>query len=400
MVDPKNNNENNKELIEALKTEYDDVEVKKGNSFGLSMKKILFYIILITILLIISFWLLSLKSSKKDVDYTKYENTMIKAAKEYYKVNKNELPQKDGVKGEVTLSKLVELKYMNEYDDLKSCSGSVTVERNNNDYNYVSYLDCGSNYSSKLFYKKITEQKNIVTSGDGLYYINNEYVYRGEVVNNYVNFGGRVWRIVKIDSSNDIVLISDAMYGYNNPWDNRYNEATNNNAGYNIYEKSRIKDFLNDIYETDKEGKSKLSEPLFTKGVAKKIKGYKACVGKRDINVTVNNNLYECQSVIENTKLGLLTVSDYMNASIDSSCKAPSSYSCQNYNYLVDKDNDWWLSTANSSNTYEAYMVNSSGRIESIITSSYGAVRPVIHLDSNTVYKSGKGTETKPYVIE
>ena len=138
---------------------------------------------------------------------------------------------------------------------------------------------------------------------------------------------------------------------------------------------------------------------ILSKKNASKLVGYKLCVGKVDINQTVNNNTYECSKVIENTKIGLLTVSDYMSASTDSNCINPTSYSCKNYNYLV-KSASWWLVSASTSSTYETYIVSSFGIIEKAKSSRVARVRPVIHLSSNTKYTSGNGTEQKPYVIK
>ncbi len=401
MVDPKNNSESSKELVEALKTDYDEEIVedsKSSNGLGFNLKKVLLIFILIVVLLIITLWLLSINSKEKTTDYSKYEKNMISAAKDYYKVNDKELPA-DNSNSEVTLDKLIELKYMEDYSALKSCTGSVTVENKSGSYSYSSYLDCGDSYNSKVLFKEVTNSKNIVTSDAGLYRMNGEYVYRGEKVNNYVSFGGRIWRIVKIDGNNDIVLILDKFFDSINVWDDRYNEASGYNTGYNNYDKSRVKDYLEKMYESLKTEEYKDSF-LLTRQATKKIVNYKLCIGKVGYNNAVNNNSYECSQVVENTKIGLLTISDYMNASIDPNCKLPSSKSCQNYNYLSIKEGDWWLATANSDNTHEAYIVRSSGKIESIEANSYEDIRPVIHLKESTTYKSGNGTQTKPYVIE
>ena len=63
--------------------------------------------------------------------------------------------------------------------------------------------------SIELALENIIANEKIVTSGYGLYAVNGNYVYRGELVNNYVKFGKTLWRIVKITSNNNIVLISD-----------------------------------------------------------------------------------------------------------------------------------------------------------------------------------------------
>ncbi|MBP3799757.1 MAG: hypothetical protein ILA19_02120 [Bacilli bacterium] len=402
MVDPKDNNEKNKELVEALKTEYDDEEVvvesKSNNVFGFKMKKLLLLFLLIIILLIITLWLLSLSSKEKSINYSSYEKKMISAAKDYYKVNDKELPGNNS-SSEVTLAKLVELKYMEDYSLLKSCTGSVTVENKNSSYSYSSYLDCGDDQSSKSLYRHLTQSNNITASGDGLYRMNNEYVFRGEIVNNYVNFSNRLWRIVKIDSNNDIVLILNDNFNAVNTWDDRYNETNDYNSGYNDYEKSRIKDFLDETYRNIKEGNTKDSELLMTKAATKKLVNYKLCIGKVGFNQTTKNNSYECSKVIENTKFGLLTISDYMNASLDTNCNAPSSKSCENYNYLINRNN-WWLVTANSDNNYQVYLIESYGGIVSSNAYLYQYVRPVIHLSKNIKYTSGNGTENKPYIIE
>lgn len=326
MVDPKDNNEKNKELVEALKTEYDDEEVvaesKSNNVFGFKLKKVLIVLILIVILLIIVLWLLSVDSSKT--------------------TNSNK---------------------------------------------------------GKLLYNELISQNNIVTNDAGLYQVNNQYVFRGETVNNYVKFSNRIWRIVKIDSNNDIVLILDNYFSFMHNWDDRYNENTNYNSGYNEYSKSRIKDFFNDMYNDSLNSKESNKNVLLTKSSVKKIVDYNLCVDKASVNQELKNN-YGCSVTLNNVKIGLLTLSDYINASLDSSCKNSDSRSCQNYNYLAKKSGSWWLATANSENNTDVYMVASRGRIFTSKASRIAYIRPVIHLSKNIKYTSGNGTENKPYVIE
>lgn len=399
MVNPNNNNDSNKDLIEALKTEEDEVvETKEKSIFGLQMKKIIFFLILITVLLFLTLWLLSMSSSTKTEDYSAYEKKMVSAAKKYYEVNNSMLPTENNKTSEVTLDKLVELKYMDNYAKLKSCNGSVTVENNNGSYNYTSYLDCGDNKSKKLLFNKITSSNNIVIENSGLYSMNNEYIYRGEKPNNYVKFSGRLWRIVKVDANGDIVLVLDKTYQNSYTWDDRYNSGVQNNYGYNDFTKSRIKEFLDDMYNDSKDNNDN-EYALLTKTAAKKLKSFNLCIGKVDPNQTLNNNTYECSSVAENTKIGLLTVSDYVTASIDPSCNSVTSDSCQNYNYLSELITTWWLATASSSNNYDVYSVFFN-KIEIKKAVNSAGIRPVIHLRKNITYTSGKGTENKPYVIE
>ena len=126
---------------------------------------------------------------------------------------------------------------------------------------------------------------------------------------------------------------------------------------------------------------------------------FDVCVGKRgDLDSHLDNSS-ECSEVLENEKIGLLTVSDYMMASMDSNCSTTLSRSCQNYNYLVTSY-EWWLATAASDSTSMAYGVETSGTVSKESTSSYRYPRAVVMLNSNALFKSGNGTFDKPYQLK
>ena len=99
-------------------------------------------------------------------------------------------------------------------------------------------------------------------------------------------------------------------------------------------------------------------------------------------------------------KVGLLTAADYMYASLDGGCTYTTYSSCQNYNYLTNKKFNWWLLTATPESSYHAYYVTTSGVIKTIYTSSNKVIRPVIYLNSKTMYKSGDGSFEKPYTLK
>ncbi len=48
-----------------------------------------------------------------------------------------------------------------------------------------------------------------ITEGDGLYQNDDMYVFKGEIVSNYLEYDGYLWRIVSIDSNNQLHLILD-----------------------------------------------------------------------------------------------------------------------------------------------------------------------------------------------
>src|SRR5699024_10653950 len=111
-------------------------------------------------------------------------------------------------------------------------------------------------------------------------------------------------------------------------------------------------------------------------------------------------NSIECTDVLENQMIGLLAASDYLNASLDTNCKATTDKSCQNYNYLKLSGTDWWLVTGSSLNSYEVYSVRSSGYLYETNASSYKKVRPTIMLNNNVMIKSGSGSEANPFILK
>jgi len=406
-MDNKKQNANNAELIEALRLDDDEVIVKKSSSSSDlkgKMRKMLMLVILITVLLIIVIWLLSLTSGRKQ-SYKDIESTMKKAAEKYYSNHKGELPTEDKATSEVSLQKLINGKYMKEVSSYKSgsgsCTGKVVVENNDDEYLYIAYLDCGEKYTTTELFREITKEENIVTEDSGLYYMNGEYVFRGENVNNFVKIDENLWRIVKVDKNNEVVLILNEPYVNVKNWDNRYNTARKMSYGYNDYKKSRLREYNEAIYEASKKGDtSEYKTPLLSKNAVKYISGFDLCYGNRAANDSTNNNSVECKNVLENTKIGALTLSDFINASTDSECKTATSKSCQNYNYLITSKQTFWLITGNNANSYEVYRVNQYGKLETIQASSYSSIRPVIHLNSKTMFSSGNGEEINPYTIK
>lgn len=406
-MDNQKQNANNAELIEALKLDDDEqITRKPSGSSDLKgkMRKILMLIIVFIVLLIVVVWLLSLVSGKKQ-SYKDIESTMKKAAEKYYSNHKGELPAEDKATSEVSLQKLINGKYMKDISSYKSgsgsCSGKVVVENNDDEYLYISYLDCGEKYTTTELFREITKEENVVTEDSGLYYMNGEYVFRGEDVNNFVKIDENIWRIVKVDKNNEVVLILDEPYVNVKNWDNRYNTARKMSYGYNDYKKSRLREYNEAIYEASKNNDtSEYKKLLLSEKMVKYLSGYNLCYGNRAATDSTNDNSIECKNVLENTKVGALTLSDFINASTDPECKTATSKSCQNYNYLITNKKTFWLITGNTVNSYEVYRVNQYGKLESIQASSYSSIRPVIHLNSKTMFNSGTGEEVNPYTIK
>ena len=351
------------------------------------------FFLLLLVLFIVSLF------GKKTYSFESVEKIMENAAVSYFKAHPEYLPQEDGSGAELNVNNLIAEGYMKDlsyYTGAEGCTGNVVVERYAGEYVYSPYLNCGSLYTTYELYKKVLEDNPLVTSGDGLYSGDSAYVFRGENVKNYVQLENSLWRIVKITSNGNVVLISNTGAKYSQPWDNRYNETRYYESGINDYSVSRIKEFLDKIYTNPSVDDG---EDIISNSDKSKFETYSLCIGKRTTTSEGKANKAECEKTLSNQKLGLLTLSDYLNASLDPNCKNASTKSCQNYNYLA-KGKDWWLLTADSSNSSTVFKVDQNGVVKSDIASTYAMVRPVVTLKSSTFFKEGEGTEEKPYILK
>ncbi len=351
----------------------------------------------LVVLILLIVWVVSMVTGGK-MTYAEIEQRMKSAAMEYYENNQQLLPSHDGeVSVDVTTLSSADL--MKPLEKLVSknvsCSGKVVVKQNGDIYSYIPYLDCGEAYTTVELYKKVIDEKNIVSTDDGLYQMNGEYVFRGEDVNNYVKIGENVWRIVKVTASGNLQLI------YTNSklksiWDDRYNVERNYNVGINDYAVSRIRTYLDDLYANKNE---EVTVDLFDDATKEKMIGFDLCYGKRDENAVNNDGSIECAVKLSNQKVGLLSTYDYINASLDSTCKKATDAQCQNYNYLGTEGTSWWTITGIQENTYRVYSVSYTGDMQQSQASNTNYVRPAIQLSSDVMYQSGSGTAEDPYII-
>lgn len=382
-------NSNNNENENSSNNKKDD-DVKKK-----LIKLMIVIAVGMALLLIVLFLVSKVNGGAKS--YEQVEQIMSDAAKSYFQDNKSSLPIDETQVVEIEVANLIaaeKMKTLPEYlGENTSCTGKVQVKKVGNEYIYTPFLSCGDKYSTKLLSSVIASDENLVGSGYGLYLLNDSYVFRGENVNNYIKLDGETWRIVKVNGDKTITLILNKTKGSNYPFDDRYNNTLGYTSGVNNYSSSRIKEQLDQIYKTTEKDDEYYMLSLKDKAHLTK---FDMCVGKMKPNDTIHDNSIECSETIS-SNIGLLTVSDYMNASIDPSCNTPSSAACQNYNYLAD-GNSYWLGTSNSENDSTAYRVV-GGVVKASITSEYLRIRPVITMDANTLISKGTGTEEDPYII-
>ena len=306
------------------------------------------------------------------------------AAIKYYANHEDDLPTV-GEKVTLDASTLISEKYMKSFEKMTKntgCSAKITVANNNNEYNYIVSVDCNE-FKTQTLHDIISN--TVTKSGDGLYLSDGEYYYKGEYVDNYVKIGDELYRIVSIDSDGDIKLTSTTFSRQLYKWDDRYNVEKQNPMGINNYLLSRIKEHIDEEYES------------YKKNLKKHILMHDWCIGKRN---TEDGSLQtdECSETVKDYA-GMVTLNEYVRPSLDSNCTDVFTGACANYNYLVDiYTKDAWTAVSAADNTYQAFYISGSYVGEMNTNHSYGVLL-MFYIDGSTMYTSGTGTEADPYII-
>ena len=349
-----------------------------------------YYFLAGTVILIILLVIITSCSKGSGNNYEQIENNMVNAAKKYYSNRKDILPTNDGASVKVTISTLIDSELLKDIVDPKDksnkCSGYVEVTKVENDYSYIPFLTCKGNYEPQYLSDKIKNEKTDEL-GNGVHVVGNEYIYKGDDVNNYVLFNDILWRIIKIDDSNNIKLVSYKYTQDMYSWDTKYNAESGYNSGNTTdYLLTNIRKSLNSYYDE-----------TFTKENKTKIVSKNICIGKYLVTDTFSVEK-ECSVLKENEKISLLNASDYKNACLDTACVSLSNQECSNRNYLASGDINTWILNASSKNTYKALYLN--GYIGETNASNQKRINPVIYLSSKVITNKGDGTMDNPYVIK
>lgn len=306
----------------------------------------------------------------------------------------------------VTLNLLKETKYLEKDDILnpknkKVMNGCILISYKDNKYSY-KYIeeDCSlsnadlSKYSSsyviydydvdKYEIKTLDSKQNIPAyqvilknnesimkvSGeteDGLYELENEYVFRGNTVNNYVKYVGKDWRILSIDKKDySMKLISTTI-----------DSSTLSSENTTDFTKTTLQGTLKEKVEDY----SKVVDTWYNGGIS-----------DNDSNlVNLENNL-KANTII--SKVGLLSLYDYTIASTDNNCENNfKSSNCKNNNYIATMYNNKSFWTMNTDGTKFWYIDSETGPQLTKTTSGPYYYATVIKLPIN-VYCSNSDTAT------
>lgn len=208
----------------------------------------------------------------------------------------------------------------------------------------------------------VTLKKNITSIGDGLYKDQDNYVYRGTDVDNYLEYSGYLFRIISVNSAGDVKMITE---------DSLTNLAWGIDDDYKI---SYVSSWLNGSGEHEGIFYKSLNDP------DKFLADTTFCVGKLTEKSTT------CEEEITD-QVGLLSLLEYKKANGSKS--------------YLNSDNYWWLT--NSSNNGIWYVYDDGDINDDIYLGqdyySYG-VRPVITIKGSTEVVSGNGSKDSPFLLE
>ena len=367
-------------------------------------------VVVLLIVFIIAIVLVSIFSGKKGSKeenangYTELENKLQSAAIKYARDNETILPQDRDEQTTIKLEKLIKGNYINNIKAIEnssvSCNGYVVIERlstDEEDYKFYPHLNCGNYYSTSTIAEKIKSQEKIVTENDGLYQINDDLVFKGEYPRNYIKLDNKVYRILRINSDDELALISTSRTLDFYTWDDRYNEEADNYFGINNFLKSRLKDSLEYLYVNSNDDEYD-GEVGFSINEKKYFIYHDFCIGKKSINDLRIDMNSVCKNLY-NGRIGIINTVEYYQVSTDPNCNQMGKLDCNNYNYLYGyEDNTFMTLTASADDTYSYYII-SEGIMETERTSYSRILYPVVYISKENIYVSGDGTKDNPYVI-
>lgn len=357
----------------------------------------------VLVLLLVAVWLLTnVKPTYYSFDII--EEKIAEATDRYYKKNPSALPENDGTYNldYTTLSNSKVIKPLNKIiEGGDACSANIIIIKKGTTYTYIPYVNCGDKYTTKELYKQVLYDNKVTTTGSGLYQAaNGEYYFRGKIENNYVAFGtttkrkettDNIWRIISI-KDNIIKLKAEMPLKSKTSWDTRYNEKESGYYGYNDFDMSILKEYLQKLEKDN----TILNEQEMTKLVPTNL-----CIGGRRIEDETKDGSAECSKLSKDELyFGTIVPYEFIRASLDENCKTLEDRSCSNFNYLSDISHDEeWTVTPDVLTNDQAYIFRgTSFRLE--VTKSKNIIYPVISLNKYAFFKSGSGTKDDPYFIK
>ncbi len=216
---------------------------------------------------------------------------------------------------------------------------------------------------------KVTEKNSLAKvikennhNSDNFKDIDNQLYFMNDANNNYLRYSNILFRIIKVNSDNSVVAITD-------------NSLTSLAFGTNL---DYLNSYVNKWLNTTSDEYSGILEKQLNK-VSTYLQKTKICL---DTVNKVDNAL--CQAVNNDYYFSLLSTSDFANIGSKKS--------------FVINDENFYLGNTNSENSI--WYITDEGKLSLAEGNNIMGIRPVITIKANIDYVSGDGTASNPYVIE
>ena len=229
------------------------------------------------------------------------------------------------------------------------------------------------------------------------------YYFRGAINNNYVDFAGFIWRIVRINEDGTIRLI--LQNGIEN--NSKYAFNTKGNLLINMYftnSNIKVNNVLSKWFDTYIRSYStyntKVSSAEFCEQAKVSFNDTHIKGSKTDMTLYQNYiPTFKCKNDkngygILASEVGLITYDEVVFAG-----GYVSSISKNNSYYLYNGSNFWTMSPAGFSTSAYIWLVDFSGYLNYNTEVTWHTVRPVINV-KESVMVSGSGSSNNPYKIE
>ena len=193
--------------------------------------------------------------------------------------------------------------------------------------------------------------------------IGGNYYFKNEVDNNYVTYSNILWRIIRINADNSVVLISE------NPLTSlAYKEEVN-------FKDSYLNEWLNITEGEENTGilEYNLNEP------SKYLLKNETCL---DTVNKLSNQL--CKTTYTDKYIGLMSTSDYVNTGAETS--------------FINNNTKFYLS--NTTDTNKIWYITDTNKVSYSDGTDLIGLRPVITVKGNINLVSGNGTLNSPYTFE
>ena len=272
-------------------------------------------------------------------------------------------------------------------------------------YRAVKITGCTNSGIAKIETSNSEKILSITDDDDG-----KTYYYRGAVYDNYVNFEGMCWRIVRIEGDGGVKLVLEDK---NTTCDSStYTGDFIIDAGY-YPTTNGVPDYINGTKNSSNSFNKKLQDWLTnTSGIDKDYLEYDSwCLGNLASSYTFNESL-ECTKQNYNSfdsYIALLNVDEviYAGAKISSDISSNSNFYLVNTS-MTSLEGDWATITLESSDSgYPIFTVGATSEYYGNLMpiSGYGVessadLRPAITLRKNIEISEGIGTLEEPYIIK